>query len=287
MRSPWFALAFACALPVVTRSLSAQVDARLLRQPDVSSTQIAFVYAGDIWVAPKTGGTAVRLSSPRGEESFPRFSPDGKEIAFTGDYDGNLDVYMIPSGGGLTRRVTHHPMSDRNLDWYPDGQSILYASGMESGRNRFNQLYRVSKNGGLPTKLPIPYGEFGAISEDGTWLAYMPQSQEFRTWKRYRGGWASHIWLYNLRTGVAKELSTTDANDAHPMWHGHTLYFQSDRGAAQRANIWAYQIDSGTVRQVTHFTDYDIHFPAVGPGDIVFEQAGRMWLLDLATEPAR
>jgi tricorn protease len=284
MRALRFAL-LVCALPLT--SLAAQIDARLMRQPDVSATQITFLYAGDIWVAPKAGGMAVRLSSPRGEESFPRFSPDGKAIAFTGDYDGNQDIYVIPAEGGLPHRVTHHPMPDRMLDWYPDGRSILYASGMESGRDRFNQLYRVSATGGMPTKLPVPYGEFGAVSEDGTWLAYMPQSQEFRTWKRYRGGWASHIWLYNLRTGEAKDLSTTDANDAQPMWHGHTLYFQSDRGPAARANIWAYQVDSGTARQVTHFTDYDIHFPAIGPADIVFEQAGRLWLLDLATEQPR
>jgi tricorn protease len=286
MRTPWLALVATGALAVAPLLLTAQTDARLLRQPDVSATQIAFVYAGDIWVVPKTGGTAARFTSPRGEESFPRFSPDGKEIAFTGDYDGNQDLYAVSAGGGVPRRLTHHPMPDRMLDWYPDGQTILFASGMQSSRDRFNQLYRVSKTGGLPVKLPVPYGEFGAVSDDGQWLAYMPQSQEFRTWKRYRGGWASRIWLYNLRTGEAKVVSTTDANDAHPMWHGHTLYFLSDRGAALRANIWAYQIDSATVRQVTSFTDYDIHFPAIGPSDLVFEQAGKLWLLDLATERA-
>src|SRR5512146_2247002 len=258
MRAPWSALVMAGAFCIVPVSLTAQSDARLLRQPDVSATQIAFVYAGDIWVAPKAGGVAVRLSSPRGEESFPRFSPDGKEIAFTGDYDGNQDIYVTGAGGGVPRRITHHPAPDRMLDWYPDGQSILFASGMESGRDRFNQLYRVSKAGGLPVKLPVPYGEFAAVSEDGQWLAYMPQSQDLRTWKRYRGGWASHIWLYSLLTG-----------------------------AAMRANIWAYQVDSGTVRQVTTFTDYDAHFPAIGPSDLVFEQAGKLWLLDLATEKAR
>ena len=281
MRVLYLALALSGALPV---SIIAQIDARLLRQPDVSATHIAFVYAGDIWVVPKSGGLAARLSSPRGEESFPRFSPDGKDIAFTGNYDGNSDIFIIPAGGGVPRRLTHHPMPDRVLDWYPDGQSILYASGMESGRDRFNQLYRVPTTGGLPAKLPVPYGEFGQVSEDGNWLAYMPQSQEYRTWKRYRGGWASRIWLYNVRTGEAKALSTTDANDSHPMWHGRTLYFLSDRGSTPRANIWAYRVDSETVRPVTRFTDYDIHFPVIGPADIVFEQWGRLWLLDLASE---
>jgi len=120
-----------------------RVDARMLRQADVSATQIAFVYAGDIWVAPKTGGTAVRLSSPRGEESFPRFSPDGSMIAFSGNYDGNLDIYVVPASGGLPTRITHHGAPDRILDWYPDGKSLLYATPMTSEKDRFNKLYRV------------------------------------------------------------------------------------------------------------------------------------------------
>jgi tricorn protease len=278
------ALRVAATLALAPAVLPAQIDARMLRQPAVSATQIAFVYAGDVWVAPKAGGLAARLSSPRGEESFPRFSPDGKEIAFTGRYDGNDDVYLMPVTGGVPRRLTHHPFPDRALGWTPDGASVLFASSMESGTQRYAQLYTVPKTGGLPRKLPVPYGEFGAISDDGSWLAYMPQSQDFRTWKRYRGGWASHIWLYNLKTGEAKSLSTTDANDGQPMWHGRTLYFLSDRGAGERANIWAYAVDSGTVRQVTRYTDYDIHFPSAGPTDIVFEKGGRLFLLDLKTE---
>ncbi|HXI64428.1 MAG TPA: S41 family peptidase [Gemmatimonadales bacterium] len=272
-----------CAL-AFHQPLAGQIDARALRQPDVSATQIAFVFAGDVWVVPKAGGVANRLSSPRGEESFPRFSPDGKLIAFTGDYDGNEDIYVMPSGGGVPTRITHYPAPDRMLGWYPDGQSILYASPMESGRDRFFQLYRVSKDGGMPVKLPVPYGEFGAISPDGKWLAYVPQSQDFRTWKRYRGGWNSRIWLYNLETGASKQVAPSDANNSQPMWHGRTLYFLSDRGAGERANIWAYSLDKDLIRQVTRISDYDIHFPAIGPSDIVFESGGRLYLLDLATE---
>ena len=130
----------------------AQVDVRMLRQPDVCQTHIAFVYAGDIWVVPKKGGTAERLSSPQGEESLPRFSPDGNHLAFNANYDGSTDIYVIPTSGGLPTRVTYHPGSDRMLDWYPDGQSILLASGMESGRQRFNQFFKVSREGGLPTQ---------------------------------------------------------------------------------------------------------------------------------------
>ncbi|MCP5049381.1 MAG: peptidase S41, partial [bacterium] len=136
----------------------AQVDARLLRFPDVSETQITFIYAGDIWVAPKEGGQAHRLSSPKGEEAFPRFSPDGKWIAFNGNYDGNTDVYVISTAGGLPVRVTHHSSRDRIVDWYPDGKSLLYASNMASERPGYSQFYKTSPRGGMPEKLPLAYG---------------------------------------------------------------------------------------------------------------------------------
>src|SRR5512147_1920033 len=169
------ALLFGCVLPAF-----GQIDARMLRQPDVSATQIAFVYAGDIWVMPKSGGTAQRLSSPKGEESFPRFSPDGSKIAFSANYDGNVDVYMAPTEGGEPTRLTYHPMDDRVIGWHPDGKRILFASSRESGRQRFSQFYLVGLDGGLPEKLPVPYGEFGTFSPDGKQFIYMPQSQDFR-----------------------------------------------------------------------------------------------------------
>jgi tricorn protease len=268
-------------------ALHAQIDARMLRQPDVSDTHIAFVYAGDIWVVPKSGGTAQRLSSPSGEEALPRFSPDGSTIVFTGNYDGNADIYTIPAMGGRPVRITHHPMGDRVLDWYPDGRSILFASSMESGRQRFSQLYRVARDGGLPEKLPLAHAEFGAVSPDGRWLAFMPKERDSRTWKRYRGGRAPEIWLFNLDDYSSRNITANDANDAHPMWHSRTLYFLSDRGPNLRHNIWAYDLDSETFRQVTHFDDFDIHRPAIGPSEIVFEAGGRLHLLDLAAEEYR
>jgi len=275
------------SLLFATVSAEAQIDARLLRQPDVSTTKIAFVYGGDIWIVDKDGGVANRLSTPKGEESFPRFSPDGASIAFTGNYDGNSDIYVMPVGGGLPTRLTHHPDRDRMLDWYPDGESVLFATMMTSEKRRFNKLYRVSATGGLPAVLPVPYGEFGAISPDGATLAYMPLSRDFRTWKRYRGGTAPEIWLFGLSDHQAQNLTVNDANDGQPMWHGSTLYFLSDRDANMRANIWAYELDTGTVRQVTNFTDFDIHFPAIGPNDMVFENGGRLYVMDLATESPR
>jgi len=218
--------------------VSAQVNARMLRQPDVSRTHIAFVYAGDIWIVPKVGGLAQRLSSPSGEESFPRFSPDGSLIAFSGNYDGNVDVYVMPALGGTPRRITYHPLHDRLIDWRPKGRGLLFASMRKSGRSRFNAIFSVDADGGLPEKLPVAYGEFGALSPDERCLAYTPQSRAFRTWKRYRGGWASEIWLFDLQTRTARNISRSDANDDHPMWHGRVLYFLSDRGVHQRQNIW-------------------------------------------------
>ncbi len=264
-----------------------QIDARMLRQPDVSQTRITFVYAGDIWIVPKQGGTAERLSSPSGEESLPRFSPDGKFIAFNANYDGNTEIYIVPTIGGLPTRITYHPRSDRMIDWYPDGESILLASSMQSGRQRFNQFFRVSRQGGLPHKLPIPYAEFGAISPDGKWLAYSPRSRDFRTWKRYRGGMASEIWLFDLADFSATNITNNPATDGQPMWHKETLYYLSDRGPEQRHNIWTYNTRTRKTRQVTQFAEFDIHFPSIGPSDLVFEAGGLLYLMNLKNEKYR
>ncbi len=261
-------------------------DARMFRYPDVSATQITFVYAGDIWIAPKEGGYAQRLSSPRGEETFPRFSPDGSLIAFSGNYDGNTDIYSMPVGGGLPRRLTYHGALDRMLGWYPDGKSILFATSRTSEKDRFNQLYKISANGGLAEKLPLPYGEFGAISPDGKTLAYIPISVDFRTWKRYRGGMNPDIWLFNLQTHESKNLTSNESANSQPMWHGSTLYFLSDRDKNKRANIWAYDTKKQNFRQVTFFEEFDVHFPSIGPDEIVFENGGRLHLLELASEKA-
>ncbi|MFQ5669235.1 MAG: PDZ domain-containing protein [Acidobacteriota bacterium] len=265
----------------------AEIDARLLRYPDVSDTRIAFVYAGDIWTVSREGGTAQRLSTPDGEESFPRFSPDGSLLAFSGNYDGNIDIYVIKTSGGVPLRVTHHPGTDRLLDWYPDGRSILYASPMESGTNRFDQLYKLNRHGGLPEKLPVPYGESGSISPDGRTLAYTFHSRDFRTWKRYRGGMAPDIWIFDLENQTARRATKDKANDAQPMWHGTTLYFLSDRDSNMRANIWALDTTTGKIHQVTFFKDFDVSFPAMGPSNVVFTAGGDLYLLDLPGEQQR
>ncbi len=267
----------------VAATASAEIDARMLRYPDVSDTHIAFVYAGDIWLVEKGGGTANRLSSPPGEELFPRFSPDGRQLAFSANYDGNTDIYVIPSMGGSPERLTYHPGRDVVSDWSPDGGKVLFSSRRASGVRSLSHFYLVANSGGFPETLPVPYGVFGALDPSGKTIAYATRDRGFQTWKRFRGGTAPDIWLLDLESLEAKNLTDSAANDAYPMWHGETMYFLSDRGPALRSNIWALEAD-GEMRQVTNFTDFDITFPAIGPSDIVFQAGGRLYLLGLDDE---
>jgi len=276
-------LAAAALVALSAVSAFAQIDARMLRYPSVSNTQIAFVYAGDVWLVPKDGGTAVRLTSSSGEEAFPRFSPDGTKVAYSANYDGNQDVYVIPAGGGEPLRLTHHPMADRVVGWTPDGTRVLFVSGRESGRQRYNQFFTVPVAGGMPEKLPIPYGEFGAYAQDGHRFAYMPMSTDFRTWKRYRGGWSPDIFIFDLEKLTSENITNSAAQDAQPMWNGDTVYFISDRGANERHNIWAYDAKTKQSRQITQFSDFDVTFPSMGPDSVVFQAGGRLYLLDIAS----
>ena len=265
----------------------AQVSARMFQYPDVSETHIAFTYGGDVWIVAKEGGTAYKLTSAKGTELLARFSPNGKEIAFSGNYNGNVDVYVMPSLGGLPTRLTHHGMGDRLVDWYPDGSSLIFASSRESGKQRFNQFYKVSKTGGLPEKLPISYAEFGSISPDGKKIAYTPRTRAFRTWKRYQGGMAADIYIFDLDKKTAENITNNIANDELPMWSGNKIYFLSDRGDNKRNNIWSYDISSKQSKQITNFDEFDIHFPSIGSNEIVFEAGGLLYLLDLNTEKSR
>jgi len=265
-------------------SAIAQVSARLMRYPDVSASHITFVYGDDIWIVEKSGGTAAKLSSPPGVEMFPRFSPDGSRIAFTANYEGNSDVYVIESMGGIPKRLTYHGMFDRTLDWHPTDNSILFASSRESGRQRYNQFYTISTEGGMPEKLPVPYGEYAGFSPDGSQIAYTDRSRTQRTWKRYRGGTAPDIHVFNLTTYATQNITNNDANDEIPMWHENTIYFLSDRGTAKRANIWKQDLTSGSVTQITSFTDFDIHYPALGPSEIVFQAGDQLYLLNLSDD---
>ncbi|MDP4217940.1 MAG: PDZ domain-containing protein [Bacteroidota bacterium] len=268
-----------------TSPASAQINAALFRFPAVSKTQIVFTYANDLWIVAKEGGRASRISSPPGVESFPRFSPDGNTIAFTADYDGNNSIYTIPSSGGIPTRITWQGSTERVVDWYPDGKSLLFASGRASGRERFDQFFKIAAGGGLPERLPIPYAEFGTLSPDGHSVALTFESQVFRNWKRYHGGWNGRIHLFNLADYSSQDITgNSDADDELPMWHGQCIYFLSDRGSDKRMNLWQYELDAKTFTQLTHFTDYDSHYPSLGPDDIVFENAGKLYLYNLAAK---
>jgi tricorn protease len=265
-----------------------QPHAGMMRYPDVSATHIAFVYADDIWVVPRSGGVASPLASPPGGELFPRFSPDGRTIAFNGNYDGNLDIYTVPLEGGIPLRVTYHSGGERLCDWTFDDQLVFAMNGL-GGLPRQTQLFTVSQTGGLPNCLPVPYGGYGVISPDGEWLAYTPHNRDFRTWKRYRGGWASDIWLFNLEEHTSEKITEWEGTDTIPMWQGRKIYYLSDAGPNHRLNIWYYDLDTKARKQVTRFKVYDVKWPSNGPGpngegEIIFEYDAKLYLLNLGTE---
>jgi len=264
-----------------------QPHAGMLRYPDVSQDKIVFLYANDLWTVSRKGGQAAPLASPDGLESFPKFSPDGETIAFIGNYDGGTDIYTIAVNGGVPYRVTHHPTGERLCTWTSDDELMFFARGIQ-GHAMTSQMFTVSATGGLPEQLPIPYGSFGEISADGKWLAYTPHSREFSTWKRYRGGMATDIWLFNLETNESKKITDWEGTDALPMWHGRNVFYLSDNGKEERLNIWKYDTKSGKSKQVTQFKKNDVKWPSMGPGDdgqgeIVFQNGSKLYLLNLKT----
>lgn len=283
-------LASAVLSSTVALQSSSIPDAAMLRYPDVGPDEIVFVFANNLWTVPKTGGVAKPLTSAAGAELMPRFSPDGKTIAFVGNYDGNRDIYTMPVGGGNPVRVTHHPATEVLNDWNGDSNFVFTASGVE-GIGRAAKLFTVKSTGGLPTALPVPYGANGAISADGEWLAYTPHSIDNRTWKRYRGGMQTDVWLYNLKTGESKLVTDWEGIDTLPMWGGTTVYYLSDQTADEKAahklNIWAYDTKTGKKRQVTQFTDEDVKWPSIGGKEIVFQKGTKLMVLDVESGKSR
>src|SRR6266853_2452797 len=266
-------------------ALSAHAAGPLLMQkPTLSKTHIAFAYAGDLWRVAREGGEARLLTSGTGTKSDPVFSPDGSMIAFTGDYDGNVDVYVMPGGGGVPRRLTHHPAIDEVVGWAPDGKSVLFRSSRNS-YSRFNRLFTVSLDGGLPHELPLPTAEFGALSSDGKHIAYVPVDNNRRLsaigWKRYRGGKASRVWIANLADLNLDQVPRETSNDGNPMWVGNKVYFLSDRSGP--FSLYAYDLKSKKVEQALPGNGADIKSASAGPGAIVYEQFGSLNLFDPAT----
>jgi len=261
----------------------AQINAKLMRYMDVSDTQITFVYGGDIWVAPKTGGTALQLTHSPGEESWPKFSPDGSELAFTASYNGNQDVYVMPVTGGVPTRVTYQSHADRMVEWHPDGEDLLFASRRHMGQRSSRQFFLVDKDGGLPEKLQIPYGELATYSPDGSHLAYITKITENYPFKRYKGGLESDIILFDLESNRARRITNNDFNDGKPAWVDDKIYFLSDQGEEFRLNVWMYDTNTEQTTQLTRFEDFDISFLSGGTGELVFEVGGELYLMDAST----
>ncbi|MFK7821366.1 MAG: S41 family peptidase [Planctomycetaceae bacterium] len=242
-----------------------EVNAGMLRSPDVSKDKIVFVYANDLWVVDRAGGQARPLASPPGTESMPRFSPDGKTIAFVGNYDGGRDIYSIAVDGGIPERHTWHPARESLCDWTADG-GIVYSSNGFSGLARISQLFHLAADSPEAKRLAVPYGTNAALSADGEWLAYTPHSRDTRTWKRYRGGMASDIWLFNLKTNKSRQITDWEGTDSFPMWAGSRVFYLSDNGPEHRLNIWSFDVNSGKREQHTKFDKYDVKWPSIGPG---------------------
>jgi tricorn protease len=289
----------AAALSLLAGRVPAAEEARLLRFPAVHDDTVVFTYAGNLYAVPAAGGTARRLTSHDGFEMFARFSPDGKQLAFTGQYDGNTEVYLMPAEGGVPRRLTwtatlhRDEVSDRMgpnnivLGWKHDGKHVLFRSRMSSFNDFIGQLFLVGTDGGLPEQVELSHGGFASFSPDDSKLAYNRVFREFRTWKRYRGGMADDIWVYDFKTKKTENITSNDAQDVFPMWHEDRIYFLSDRDDPKRMNLYVYDTKDRTTKQLTDFKDFDVKFPSLGNKAIAFENGGWLYLLDLATHKVR
>ncbi|MGM0530179.1 MAG: S41 family peptidase [Bacteroidota bacterium] len=267
---------------------------RLLRFPAIHGDQIVFSYAGDLYTVEAEGGTARRLTSHKGYEMFPRFSPDGDKIAFTAQYDGNTEVYTVPKEGGSPERVTYTATLNRDdvadrmgpnnivMTWTPDGENILFRSRKKSFNSFIGQLFKVPVEGGIPEQLPLPEGGFCSYSPNGDKLAYNQVFREFRTWKHYQGGMADDIWIHDFNTHETKAITDHEAQDIIPMWKDNTVYFLSDRD--WKMNLFKYNMETEEVTKLTHFEKYDVKFPSIGDNYIVFENGGYIYKFNLQTE---
>lgn len=267
----------------------------LLRFPDICGETVAFVHAGDIYTAAATGGTALRLTSHEGRELYPKFSPDCRWIAFSAEYDGTRQVYVIPAAGGAPRQLTWYndvgaqpPRGGtdyRVLDWTPDGANILVRANRVPTDDRGGRPYLVPFAGGMERPLAVPETGGGMLSPDGNHFVYTPIDREFRSWKRYRGGRAQDVWTYDLVNNTSQRLTDDPASDNQPMWIGDTIYFTSDRNYT--VNLFQMPAGGGEPRQLTHFTDFDVLWPSAGRDAIVFEKGGGLWHFDPASGQAR
>lgn len=272
-------------------------EARLMRFPAVHNNQVVFTYAGDLYTVDISGGVARKLTTHVGYEMFPHFSPDGRTIAFTGQYDGNTEVFSIPAEGGTPKRLTHtatlnrDDISDRMgpnnivMAWTPDGEKIVYRSRKQSFNDFKGQLFMVPANGGMSEELPLSTGGFCSFSPDGKKLAFNRVFREFRTWKYYKGGMADDIWTFDFNTKEVTNITSNPAQDIFPMWIGDEIFFLSDR--YRTMNLFVYNTKTKNIEKVTNYTDYDIKFPSFDHNTIVFEKGGFLFAFDVKTRTTR
>jgi tricorn protease len=285
---PFSALILMLILPF---RASATDDARLLRFPDINTNLITFVYAGDIWTVSTNGGEARRLTSHEGLELFPKISPDGQWIAFSGEYSGSRQVFVIPSNGGVPRQLTWYNsvgiMPPRGgwdnvvLDWTPDSKQILIRSNRTSFGERNGKYFLVSLDGKFEKPLQIVNGGFGVLSPDGSKIVFTPVDREFRNWKRYKGGRATDLWIYNLKDNTSEQITNFEGTDQLPTWSGDNIYFASDRDL--KLNIWQYNTVTKETKQITHHSEFDVMWPSGSGDQLVYENGGYIFRLNLQT----
>ena len=277
--------------------INAQQYARLLRFPAVHGNQLVFTYGGDLYTVALTGGEARKLTNAPGFEMFARFSPDGSQIAFTANYDGNTEVYVMPAQGGVPLRLTYtatlsrDDVSDRMgpnnivMGWTPDGKNVIYRSRKRSFNAFIGQLFSVPATGGMSVQLPLPEGGWHSFSPDGNLLAYNRVFREFRTWKFYQGGMADDIWIYDFTTKETRNITNNPAQNIFPMWFGDEIFFVSERD--RTANIFVYNVITQQTTKVTNYTEYCVKFPSASDRGIVYENGGYIYYLDVATRSSR
>ena len=267
-------------LSSVVASAQTPSEARLLRFPAIHGDQLVFTYAGDLYTTSTQGGIARRLTSHPGHEMFARFSHDGTQIAFTGQYDGNTEVFIIPAQGGEPKRITYtatlgrDDLADRMgpnnivFGWTPDDKHVIYRSRARTFNDFKGQVYLAPVNGDLSTEMPFSVASWMSFNEDGSRIAMNRVFREFRTWKYYTGGMADDIWLYDPKSGESENITQNEAQNIFPMYYGDLVYYVSDRN--RTANIFVYDTRTKQTKQVTHFTEFDVKFPSLGDRAIVF-----------------
>jgi len=281
---------------VLFLALPAFGQTKLLRFPDIRGDKVAFCYAGDLWTAPSAGGTATRLTAHEGLELFPKFSPDGQWIAFTGQYDGDEQVYVIPATGGIPRQLTWYPArgplpprwgyDNQVYGWTKDSARVLFRGMRDGWSTAETHLYTVDLEGGLPVKLPMPVSGAGDLSPGETQVVYTPLARDFRTWKRYQGGWAQDLYIYDLKTAKVEPVAHSPRTERDPMWIGNQIVFASDRDGT--LNLFSYDIESKQSSQLTRSADWDVRWPSKGEdGEIVYEGGGELHVFDTRTKKDR